>query len=90
MDALLQGAPMALEEYGIWLAGAVAFGIGWLFCARIKARRIKKVEQQAEKRAIKLAEKADRDRKADFLEEKNRWYDEKARNEKVLEKKRVF
>ena len=91
MDALLQGAPMALEAYGIWLAVAVAlimFGIGWLFCAQVKARRIREVEQQAEKRAVKLAEKADRDRKAAFLEEKNGWYDEKAQDEKGLEQKR--
>ncbi|MDP6039570.1 MAG: Rnase Y domain-containing protein, partial [Candidatus Latescibacteria bacterium] len=91
MDALLQGAPMALEAYGIWLAVAVAliiFGIGWLVSARVNARKIREVEQQAEKRGIKLAEKVDRDRKAAFLEVKNVWYDEKSQTERSLEQKR--
>jgi ribonuclease Y len=91
MDALLQGAPMALEAYGIWLVVAVAlitFGLGWFFYARINARKIRDIEQQAEKRVSKLAEKTDRDRKATFLEEKNVWYDEKSQAERSVEQKR--
>ena len=68
MDALFQGAPMA--TYGIWLAvviALIAFGIGWLSGTRIRARKMRDIEQQAEKRAIKLSEKTDRDRKAAFL-----------------------
>ena len=87
MDALLLGAPMA--TYGIFLAVAIAlFGIGWLLGARIRARKVREIEQQAEKHAIKLAEKEDRNRKATFLEIKNKWYDEKAEIEKAFDQKR--
>ncbi len=91
MDALLQGAPMALEAYGIWLVVAVAlllFGLGWLVCAQVQAQKIRTIEQQTEKRVAKFAEKADRDRKAAFLEEKNKWYEIKSTFERDLEQKR--
>ena len=82
---------MALEAIWMWLVLPLAFlcfGCGWLFCARIKARKIKDFEKQTERRVSKLVEKADRDRKAAFLEEKNKWYDSKSKSERKFEQKR--
>ncbi|MBT3603087.1 MAG: ribonuclease Y [Candidatus Latescibacteria bacterium] len=90
MDALLQGAPQILVEYGLWVAIVgvfLFFALGWFLCAWFNAQKIKDIEQQTEKRVAKLAEKADRDRKAAFLEEKNKWYDNKARFERELDQK---
>lgn len=90
MDALLQGAPQILAEYGLWVAIVgvfLFFALGWFLCAWFKAQKIQDIEQQTEKRVSKLAEKADRDRKAAFLEEKNKWYDNKARFERELDQK---
>ncbi len=87
----IQGAPTALAAYSMWLevAGAfLLFGIGWFLCARIKARKIQEIEHQTERRIVKLVEKADRERKAAFLEEKNKWYDSKTKFERELDQKR--
>ncbi len=87
----IQEAPMALEAYGIWIAIAntiLFFGLGWLLCARIKARKVREIETQTERRISKLVDKADRERKAAFLEEKNKWYDSKTKFERELEAKR--
>ncbi len=87
MDTALLGAPMA--TYGIFLAVAIAlFGIGWLLGTRIRARKVREIEERAEKHAIKTAEKEDRNRKTAFLETKNKWYDEKAELEKAFDQKR--
>ena len=89
MDMLLQGASMA-TNYIIYLAVAIAlitFGIGWFIGTRIRDRKMRDIEQQAEKRAIKLAKNEDRDRKAAFLEIKNNWYEEKAEIEKSFDQK---
>lgn len=80
-----------LEPYAIPIAVAVAFlvfGLGWLLAARVKERKIGEIEQQTERRISKLVEKSDRERKATFLEEKNRWYDTKSKLEKDQERKR--
>jgi ribonuclease Y len=90
MDALLQGAQQILAEYGIWVAVVGAFlclASGWLLCAWINGQKIRDAEQQTEKRVAKLVEKADRDRKASFLKEKNKWYENKARFERELDEK---
>ena len=74
-----------MAPYWIWLAVAGAFllfGCGWFLCARIKERKIREIERQTERRISKLVEKADRERKATFLEEKNRWYDSKTKFER--------
>ena len=87
----LQEAPSALQANWVWVAIAGAFltfGLGWLFCSRLKARRIREIETQTERRVGKLVEKGDRERKARFLEEKNRWYDSKSRNERHQDRKR--
>ena len=85
MEAL-QGAPLG---YGLAIAMALfLFGLGWLVCARIKAQKISDIEQQTERRVAKLVDKADRDRKAAFLEDKNKWYDVKSKYERELEQKR--
>ncbi len=87
----IQEAPLALEAYAIWIgvAGAfLLFGLGWFLGARIKARQIREIERQTERRISKLVEKADRERKARFLEEKNRWYTDKAKFERELDHKR--
>ena len=82
---------MELEPYAIPLAVAGAFlvfGLGWLLCARIKERKIVDIEQQIERRISKLVEKSDRERRAAFLEEKNKWYDSKSKLEKEQERRR--
>jgi len=87
----IQEAPMALEPYTLWIAIASAFllfGFGWFLCARINARKIREIEFQTERRVSKLVDKADRDRKATFLEEKNRWYDTKRKFEREFEGRR--
>ncbi|MCZ6633163.1 MAG: ribonuclease Y [bacterium] len=91
MVEFLQGAPMGPEVYTMGIAVAVAFllfGLGWLLCARVQVQKIRDVEQKTERRISKLVEKADRDRKAKFLEEKNRWYDSKSAFERELDHKR--
>ena len=90
MDALLQGASQIFAEYGIWVAIVgvfLCFALGWLLCAWLNVQKIRDAEQQTEKRVAKLAEKADRERKAAFLEEKNKWYENKTRFERELDKK---
>ena len=82
---------MALEAYSVWFAvpGAfLLFGLGWFLCARIKARKIREIEHQTERRISKLVEKKDRQRKEAFLREKNAWYDSKSRLERELDLKR--
>ena len=89
MDMLLQGASMATNGI-IYLAVAIAlitFGIGWFVGTRIRDRKMRDIEQLAEKSAIKLAKKEDRDRKAAFLEIKNSWYEEKTEIEKSFDQK---
>jgi len=66
----------------------LGIGIGWLLCARVKARKLLEIEGQMEKRTAKLVEKADRDRKAAFLEEKNAWYVLKTKMEREVEDRR--
>ena len=58
------------------------------FGTRIRARKVREIEERAEKHAIKTAEKEDRNRKTAFLETKNKWYDEKAELEKAFDQKR--
>jgi len=87
----LQGATMALAGYATWLALAgslVLFWLGWLISSRVKAREIEDLGRQTERRISKLVEKADRDRKAAFLEEKNKWYNTKSRLEREVDQKR--
>ena len=87
----LQEAPSALQANLVWVAIAGAFltfGLGWLLCSRVKARRIREIEIQTERRVGKMVEKGDRERKARFLEEKNRWYDSKTRSEREQESRR--
>ena len=87
----IQEAPMALEPYSLWIAIVCAFllfGFGWFLCARITAKKMREVEHQTEGRVSKLVDKADRERKAAFLEEKNRWYDTKRKFEREFEGRR--
>jgi ribonuclease Y len=87
----LQEAPSALQANLVWVAIAGAFltfGFGWLLCSRVKARRIRGIEVQTERRVGKMVEKGDRERKARFLEEKNRWYESKTRSEREQESRR--
>ena len=87
----IQEAPMALEPYSLWIAIVCAFllfGFGWFLCARIKAKKIREIEYQTERRVSKLIDKADRERKAAFLEEKNKWYDTKRNFEREFEGRR--
>lgn len=82
---------MALDAYSVGLAIACAillFAVGWFLCARLKARRIQEIEHHTERRISKMVEKAGRERRATFLEEKNRWYDAKTTFERELDSKR--
>ncbi len=82
---------MALDAYSVCLAIACAFllfAAGWFLCARLKARRIQEIEHHTERRISKLVEKAGRERRATFLEEKNKWYDAKTTFERELDSKR--
>jgi ribonuclease Y len=88
----LRGASVALDV--VWVAGGLVcaillFGFGWLFCARVKARQLKEIETENDRRISKLVEKSDRQRKEAFLEEKNAWYDSKAKNEGAIESRRA-
>ncbi len=90
IDAI-QEAPLALAGYWIWIwaVGALLlFGFGWFLCAKIKSRKMVEIEEQTERRVSKLVEKAGRERKAVFLEEKNKWYNVKAKLERGLGNKR--
>lgn len=89
MEALLQGASQMLAEHGLWVAivGVFCVALGWLLGAWFNTKKVRDAEQQMEKRVAKLVEKADRDRKAAFLEEKNKWYENKARLERGLDDK---
>ena len=83
---------MALD--GVWVGGGLVcaillFGLGWIFCARVKARQLKEIETENERRVSKLVDKSDRQRKEAFLEEKNAWYDSKAKYEGSIESKRA-
>ena len=82
---------MALDAYSVCLAIACAFllfAAGWFLCARLKARKIQEIEHHTERRISKLVEKAGRERRATFLEEKNKWYDAKTTFERELDSKR--
>ncbi|MCY3763912.1 MAG: ribonuclease Y [Gemmatimonadetes bacterium] len=82
---------MALDAYSVGLAIACAillFAVGWFLCARLKARRIQEIEHHTERRISKMVEKAGRERRATFLEEKNKWYDAKTTFERELDSKR--
>ncbi len=87
----LLGASMA-QDYaitGVGLGGAILlFGLGWIFCARVKARQTAELEEENDRRVGKLVEKADRDRREALLEEKNAWYESKSQYESELDKKR--
>ena len=93
MDVMwLRGASVALD--GVWVGGGLVcaillFGLGWIFCARVKARQLKEIETENERRVSKLVDKSDRQRKEAFLEEKNAWYDSKAKYEGSIESKRA-
>ena len=83
---------MALDV--VWVGGGLVcaillFGLGWIFCARVKARQLKEIEIENERRVSKLVDKSDRQRKEAFLEEKNAWYDSKAKYEGSIESKRA-
>ena len=86
----LLGASMA-QDYaiiGVGLGGAILlFGLGWIFCARIKARQVADLEEENDRRVAKLVEKADRDRREALLEEKNAWYESKSQYETELDRK---
>ncbi len=82
---------MALDAYSVGLAIACAFllfAAGWFLCARLKARKIQDIEHHTERRISKMVEKAGRERRATFLEEKNKWYDAKTTFERELDSKR--
>ncbi|MDE2997972.1 MAG: ribonuclease Y [Gemmatimonadota bacterium] len=82
---------MALDAYSVGLAIACAillFALGWFLSARLKARRIQEIEHHTERRISKMVEKAGRERRAAFLEEKNRWYDAKTTFERELDSKK--
>lgn len=82
---------MALDATSVSLAIACAillFVAGWFLCARLKARKIQEIEHHTERRISKMVEKAGRERRATFLEEKNKWYDAKNTFEHELDTKR--
>jgi ribonuclease Y len=82
---------MALDAYSVCLAIACAFllfAAGWFLCARLKARKIQEIEHHTERRISKMVEKAGRERRATFLEEKNKWYDAKTTFERELDGKK--
>ena len=88
----LRGASVALDV--VWLGGGLVgaillFGLGWVFCARVKTRQLKEIETENDRKVGKLVEKADRQRKEAFLVEKNAWYDSKAKYEETIESKRA-
>lgn len=87
----LMGASMA-QDYaiiGVGLGGAILlFGLGWVFCSRVKAKQMADLESENERRIAKLVEKADRERRESFLEEKNAWYESKSQYESELDRKR--
>jgi len=87
----LLGASMA-QDYvilGVGLGGAILlFGLGWVFCSRVKARQVAELEEESDRRVAKLVEKADRDRREALLEEKNAWYESKFQYESELDQKR--
>jgi ribonuclease Y len=90
LESLL-GASMA-QDYaiiGVGLGGAILlFGLGWVFCARVKARQVANLEEENDRRVAKLVEKADRDRREALLEEKNAWYESKSQYETELDRKK--
>ena len=90
LESLL-GASMA-QDYaiiGVGLGGAILlFGLGWVFCARVKARQVEEIEEENDRRVAKLVEKADRDRREALLEEKDAWYEAKSQHEAELDRKR--
>lgn len=90
LESLL-GASMA-QDYaiiGVGLGGAILlFGLGWIFCSRVKARQVADLEEENERRVGKLVEKADRERREALLEEKNAWYESKSQYEAELDRKR--
>ncbi len=73
---------------GVFLLLVLGIVCGWLLCARIKARKLFEMESQSEKRTARLVEKADRDRKASFLEEKNAWYVLKTKMEQEVDQRK--
>ena len=74
---------------GVGLGGAILlFGLGWVFCSRVKAKQMADLESENERRIAKLMEKADRERRECFLEEKNAWYESKSQYESELDRKR--
>ncbi|MEE2753468.1 MAG: ribonuclease Y [Candidatus Latescibacterota bacterium] len=87
----LLGASMA-QDYaiiGVGLVGAILlFGLGWVFCSRVKARQVADLQEESDRRVAKLAERADRDRREALLEEKNAWYESKSQYETELDRKR--
>jgi ribonucrease Y len=87
----LLGASMA-QEYaiiGVGLGGAILlFGLGWIFCSRVKARQMAGLEDENERRVAKRIEKSDRERREALLEEKNAWYESKSQYETELDRKR--
>ena len=87
----LMGASMA-QDYaiiGVGLGGAILlFGLGWVFCSRVKAKQMADLESENERRVAKLVEKADRERRESLLEEKNAWYESKSQYESELDRKR--
>ena len=90
LESLL-GASMA-QDYaiiGVGLGGAILlFGLGWVFCARVKARQVANLEEENDRHVAKLVEKADRDRREALLEEKNAWYESKSQYETELDRKK--
>lgn len=74
---------------GVGLGGAILlFGLGWMFCSRVRARQVADLEEENERRVAKLVEKADRDRREALLEEKNAWYESKSQYETELDRKK--
>ncbi|MBS13679.1 MAG: ribonuclease Y [Gemmatimonadetes bacterium] len=87
----LLGASMAQDFtiIGVGLGGAILlFGMGWMFCSRVRARQVADLEEENDRRVAKLVEKADRDRREALLEEKNAWYESKSQYESELDRKR--
>ena len=84
-------APTLLATYSTWVAVAGIFllsALGWMLCARVRARKARDVELQTERRISKLVEQADRERRAEFLEEKSKWYDTKTGLEREIDQRR--
>lgn len=77
-----------LVWFGVLLVALMIFAAGWMVSAHEKQRKLSELEEQAQKRASRLVDEADRERKVAFLDEKNLWYKTKARLDREVRDRR--